>query len=92
MKQKKVCLLPASTRNSKVPRLRYFTAFAMPTAAATIFWRRSVESPGLGAISTIFWLRRWIVQSRSPKATIPPLPSPTIWTSMWRARSINRSA
>ena len=57
MKQKNGCLLAASTRNSNVPRLRYFTALAMPTAAEMIFWRRSAERPGLGAISTIFWLR-----------------------------------
>jgi hypothetical protein len=64
----------------------------MLMAAATIFLRNAGERFGLGANSTIFWLRRCSVHSRSPKATMPPLPSPTIWTSMWRARPTRRSA
>ena len=37
-----------STRNSKVPRLRYFTALAMATAASTIFLRNAGLEVGAG--------------------------------------------
>ncbi len=54
--------------------------------------REAGVSDGLGATSTSFWLRRWIVHSRSPKCARPPWRSPRIWTSICRALSISRSA
>ena len=39
---------PPSTRNSKVPRLRYFTALAMAMAASTIFRRSAGFEAGAG--------------------------------------------
>ena len=39
---------------------------------------------GEGASSSTFWWRRCSEQSRSPRWTAPPLPSPKTWTSMWR--------
>ena len=41
---------------------------------------------GAGAISMIFWWRRWTLQSRSPKWVTAPPASPAICTSTWRAR------
>ena len=46
---------------------------------------------GLGDSSTSFWWRRWVEQSRSPRATTLPCMSPMIWISMWRARLISAS-
>ena len=39
----------------------------------------------------IFWWRRWIEHSRSPRATTVPWMSPRICTSTWRPRSTKRS-
>ena len=39
---------------------------------------------GEGASSNTFWWRRCSEQSRSPRWTTLPLPSPTTWISMWR--------
>ena len=47
--------------------------------------------PGAGASSTTFWLRRCSEQSRSPKVTTRPSPSPNTCTSTWRACSTSRS-
>ena len=53
--------------------------------------RVSVLNDGLGATSISFWLRRWIVHSRSHKWLMPPCLSPMICTSMCRALRISRS-
>ena len=46
-----------------------------------------VDDPGDGDSSMIFWWRRWIEHSRSPRCTSPPWASPRIWISTWRARA-----
>ena len=61
-------------------------------AAPTMRSRKFGDSDGLGVTSTSFWLRRWIVHSRSPKWVSPPWRSLKIWISIWRALSIRRSA
>ena len=67
------------------------TADASRIAESMIRLRRPWGSPGAGAISTIFWKRRWMLHSRSQRWTMSPLPSPSIWTSMCRARGRNCS-
>ena len=42
---------------------------------------------GLGASSSSFWCRRWILHSRSPSAITRPCVSASTWISMWRGRS-----
>ena len=60
-------------------------------AAAWSRARTVSERPGAGVSSITFWFRRWSEQSRSPKATTRPRPSPKICTSTWRARATKRS-
>ena len=48
--------------------------------------RSSAVMTGPGASSKTFWWRRWSEQSRSPRCTAPPLPSPKTWISIWRGR------
>ena len=48
----------------------------------------SSEMLGDGVSSMIFWLRRWIEHSRSPKWTTLPCRSPMICTSTWRPCSM----
>ena len=73
--------------NSTVPAERYCTARPRRTAAAHNACRNDSLMPGAGVSSMIFWLRRWVEQSRSPSAITSPAPSPKIWTSIWRARA-----
>jgi hypothetical protein len=49
--------------------------------------RRSPSTAGDGDSSMIFWWRRWIEHSRSPRWTTRPLASPKIWISTWRGAS-----
>ena len=51
---------------------------ADPRAGARRRWT------GEGASSITFWWRRCSEQSRSPRWTAPPLPSPKTCISMWR--------
>ena len=83
---------PSATRNSKVPRPRYFTAAAMLTAASSRRFRSASLSATLGANSMIFWWLRWMLHSRSHTWLAAPVPSPTICTSTWRALATNSSA
>ena len=55
-----------------MPRLSYRASRAIRFAAPTIRSRKGGVSDGLGATSISFWLRRWIVHSRSPKWLRPP--------------------
>ena len=50
--------------------------------------RSSDDPAGDGDSSTIFWWRRCIEHSRSPRWTSPPWASPRIWISTWRARAM----
>src|SRR5437867_7880032 len=58
----------------------------MRMAAFPIFFRRSLNRfsmRGEGVSSTIFWLRRWMEQSRSPRWMMLPRLSPKILNSIW---------
>ena len=59
-----------------------------PQRASPMAARRSASTTGDGDSSTIFWWRRWIEHSRSPRWTSPPWASPRIWISTWRARAM----
>ena len=72
-------------------RLRRCSSLAIRTAPSQSDCRTCGSRPGAGAISTSFWWRRWMLQSRSPRWLTAPVPSPTICTSTCRARSIRRS-
>jgi hypothetical protein len=80
------------TMNSTVPAPRYPTLRAASTAAAPIAARRAASSRGEGASSMIFWCRRWMLHSRSPRCSTVPCVSASTWISMCRGRSTNRSA
>ena len=56
------------------------------TASAHSAARSSSEMCGAGAISTTFWCRRWIEQSRSNRCRVVPWVSARICTSMCRGR------
>ena len=77
---------PAS-RPSTVPAPVYDTAFAASTAIAPMRARSSGETAGDGVSSTIFWWRRWMLQSRSPRWMTFPWVSASTCTSMWRGSS-----
>ena len=55
-----------------------------PHRASTRCSRTTGSRCGAGAISMIFWWRRWMLQSRSPKSMTRPVWSPSTCTSMWR--------
>ena len=46
---------------------------------------------GDGASSMIFWCRRWMEHSLSPRYTAVPWRSASTWISMWRGSSMKRS-
>ena len=54
------------------------------SAASPSRARRSPSMPGDGLSSRIFWWRRWIEQSRSPRWTPFPWASNRTWISTWR--------
>jgi hypothetical protein len=70
-----------------VPAFTYCTERAASTAVCPM--RRRSFSPTTvdGASSMIFWWRRWMEHSRSPRCTTLPLASAMIWISMWRGAS-----
>ena len=67
-----------------VPAPRYLSLRIAAAASSPIRWRCSAFSAGEGASSSTFWWRRCSEQSRSPRCTPSPLPSPSTWISMWR--------
>ncbi len=74
-----------------MPAERYRTDEHNATAEPTSWSRTSSGSSGAGHSSTTFWLRRWSEQSRVPRASTSPKPSPNTWTSTCRARRTSRS-
>ena len=78
-------------RNSAVPAFVYPPARATFTANPQSSFLRVSSSAGEGVSSTSFWCRRWMEQSRSPRAITFPWASPRSCTSMWRGRSSQRS-
>ena len=78
-------------RNSTVPTLRYPAAATSPVAASAISALLSGVSTGEADSSMTFWLRRWMLQSRTPSAHTLPATSAATWTSMWRAPVNRRS-
>ena len=82
---------PAGTGTRRCRRSRSRRAGARRTAAA----RRSRSWSGVSAMqcdsSITFWLRRCMLQSRTPTAHTVPWWSAMIWTSTWRAPVTTRS-
>ena len=70
-----------------VPAFTYWTAAAASTAVRPIRRRSFSVMTGEGASSMIFWWRRWIEHSRSPRCTTLPLVSAMTWISMCRGAS-----
>ena len=70
-----------------MPAFTYCTARAASTAVRPMRWRSFSPTVGDGASSMIFWWRRWIEHSRSPRWTVLPLASAITWISMWRGAS-----
>jgi hypothetical protein len=89
---KKCSPVASSTRNSTVPAFLYLASAVRRTASACSLARSTGSRFHAGAISTTFWWRRCTEQSRSHRWITPPLPSPTICTSMWRGLNIRRKS